>query len=238
MVCMTLTFLSLILFMAALAVFPNQGEPTKTYPVKKISGAIALTGKGDDPRWKQASELTDFSYPWEKEKPPTTKFKALHNDSWLYCLFDVTDDHIILATDPNDKSAVASSTRSEIFFRIDDRLAPYYCLELDPRGRVLDYQANYYRKFNSNWSWPKGHLIIKTAKGKHGYTIEFAISKESLRNLGLLKNKTLQAGLFRADCMEAGSSDANFKWASWVKPDSKTPDFHIPSSFGVLLLED
>ncbi|HEX8039796.1 MAG TPA: carbohydrate-binding family 9-like protein [Chryseosolibacter sp.] len=224
--------------MATLAAFPDQGGQTKTYSVKKISRAISLTGRGDDPGWQQARVLTDFSYPWEKDKPLTTKFRALHNDDWLYCLFDVTDHHVVLATDPDDKSAVASSTRAEIFFRIDEKLAPYFCLELDPQGRVLDYKATYYRKFDSSWSWPAGHLILKTSRTKDGYTIEAAISKKSLAKLGVLNDNTLQAGLFRADCLEAGNSDANFKGVSWVKPDSEKPDFHIPSSFGLLVLED
>lgn len=151
-------------------------------------------------------------------------------------MFDVSDPAVYIHVEKNDKSEVAASSRAEIFFRSDDRLDPYYCLEIDPLGRVLDYEGTYHRHFNEKWSWPKDHLIVKTNRRDDGYTLEFAISKVSLEKLGLLKEGTLQAGIFRADCVRT-SGETEFKWISWENPDSKTPDFHIPSSFGLLQLE-
>ena len=69
-----------------------------------------------------------------------------------------------------------------------------------------------------------------------GSTLEFALSKKSLKKFGLLKRNKIQAGLYRGECIELKDGKAEFKWISWVKPDSKTPDFHIPSSFGLLVL--
>ena len=233
-----MTFLSFIIILLTLGTLTHFKEGIKTYSIKKIAGEITISGKGDNPLWNNAHSLSDFTYPWETEIPPSTKFKALHNDDWLYCLFDVADDSIKIHVDKNNKSEVASSCRAEIFFKIDDQLSPYYCLEIDPLARVLDYKAEFHRKFDTKWSWPAGHLVIKADRRKDGYTIELAISKASLKELGLLRDKNLQAGLYRADCLELNESCAKFKWASWVKPDSKTPDFHIPSSFGILRLED
>lgn len=215
----------------------NLKEDSKTYPVKKITEEIRISGKGDDPLWGNAFALSDFTYPWEAEIPQHTKFKALHNDVWLYFFFDVMDDQIKIHIDKNEKTEVAASCRAEIFFKKDDRLSPYYCLEIDPLARVLDYKAQFHRQFDMTWSWPSGHLVVKSKRRKNGYSVEFAISKESLQELGLLKNNQLQTGLYRADCIEQNENAAIFKWISWVKPDSKTPDFHIPSSFGVLQLE-
>lgn len=233
-----MTLISFIIIMVALGTFTPMNEGTKTYQVKKITVAIEPSGKGNHPLWKNASELSDFSYPWEKGTPPLTKFRAMHNDTWLYCLFEVVDDNINIQQITNDKAEVAASSRVEIFFRKDDKLKPYYGLELDPLGRVLDYECTYHRNFNSQWSWPAGHLIVKTERRQNGYSVEIAISKASLEKLGLLKNKTLQAGLYRGDCFLKTDGSPDFKWISWVKPDSKTPDFHIPSSFGILTLED
>jgi hypothetical protein len=210
----------------------------KTYSVAKISGSIALSGAGDNPFWKKASGLSDFSFPWEAELPQRTTFKALHNDDALYCLFDVNDHHVIIFDGTDGKMDVVSSSRAEIFFKIDDRLTPYYCLEIDPKGRVLDYEAHYHRNFNFEWSWPDNGLTVKTTMSKNGYTVELAITKSSLRKLGLLQGNRLQAGLFRADCKLKSNGEPAFKWISWLKPDSKTPDFHIPSAFGILELEN
>jgi hypothetical protein len=217
----------------------HSNEGLKTYSVKKITGKLELSGKGDDPAWKRAHILTDFHYPWENgAPPPPTRFKALHNAEWIYFFFEVEDPAVFLSVKDNDKYEVAGSSRAEIFFKIDDDLRPYYCLELDPLGRVLDYEGTYHRDFNLNWSWPKDQLLVKTHRASDGYSVEFAISKSSLKKLSLLKDNVLQAGLFRADSFQDADGTRDFKWISWVKPDSKTPDFHIPSSFGLLRLED
>lgn len=216
-------------------------EDTKIYHVRKTQGtSLAITGKGDNPEWKRAVELSDFIYPWENGNKKSTSmiFKALHSKEWFYCLYQVKDDDIKVFVSTNDKSEVARSERVEIFFRKDDRLSTYYGLELDPLARVLDYEAEYHRKFNSNWTWPAGKLIVKADRTKYGYTVEVAIDKASLKSLGLLSEKKIEAGIFRAECDDTDGSEDAMKWISWLKPDSETPDFHIPSSFGVLLLED
>ena len=226
-----------LLMTAALFVDHDKAE-NKTYTVRSIRDELRVTGKGDSPLWADAIELSDFIYPWENEKPPLTSFKALHNKDWLYCLFRVEDNNINLFVDRNVKSEVGASDRVEVFFKIDDKLSPYYGLEMDPLGRVMDYKAAYYRKFDSNWSWPARELVIKTDLRKDGYTVELAFSKKSLTALGLLKANRLLTGLYRGNCIALKGKEATLKWISWVKPDSKTPDFHIPSSFGILILED
>jgi len=233
-----MNLLSFIIFTVALQTLTNYNEKLKTYSVKKITGTLNHSGKGDDPVWASAYELADFDYPWEKDTPPPTKFRALHNDDWLYVLFEVHDPNVNILQDKNDKSEVASSSRAEIFFKRDDKLTPYYCLEIDPLARVLDYEGTYHRKFDLNWNWPVGHIVVKTGKIIDGYTVELAISKSSLNGLGLLKGNILETGLYRADCSVNTAGNYTFKWISWIKPDSKTPDFHIPSSFGILRLEE
>jgi hypothetical protein len=213
-------------------------EHLKNYSVRKINGDLSVSGKGDDPRWRQAHALTDFHYPWENETTPYTEFRAVHSDDWVYFLFHIKDDHVNIRQENDDKREVAASSRAEIFFRMDDKLKPYYCLEIDPLARVLDYEATYYRNFDFNWSWPANELVIRSSRLTDGYMVEFAISKKSLQELGLLKNDMLQAGLFRANCSHKANGEEEFKWISWMNPDSKTPDFHIPSSFGVLSLID
>lgn len=220
------------------ALLSSTAEESKIYQVKKIQGEeLVITGKGDSPMWKKATELSGFIYPWEKEKAPFTSFKALHNKEWLYCFFKVKDEKINVYVNNNHKSEALYSDRVEIFFRKDAQMLPYYGLEMDPNGRVYDYEANYPLKINDTWSWPVSHLIIKTNKTKDVYTVETAFSKESLKQLGLLKENKIEAGLFRGECIELNGKVSKLKWISWVRPDSKTPNFHIPSAFGTLILK-
>lgn len=212
---------------------------TKTYTVKNIQNEeITVTGKGDSKLWSKAKQLTDFTYPWEDKRSSTTSFKALHNKDWFYCLFEVQDPDVRVYVDKNDKLEVVNSDRVEIFLRKDEQMTQYYGLELDPNGRVLDYEAEYHRKFNPVWSWPNGGLIVKASRTKDGYKVEVAMKKESLRQLGLLNGNKLEAGVFRAECTSLVGDQATMSWISWLTPASDTPDFHIPSAFGTLILSE
>jgi hypothetical protein len=220
------------------AVLLQTDESTTTFNVKKIQKEIVITGKGDDPLWKVSNELSDFVYPWENEKAPFTSFKAVHSNDWLYCVFTATDDNVNIYVNKKNKTDVLKSDRVEIFFKQEDNTLPYYCLEMDPLGRVYDNQAEFKRKFNPDWTWPASDFIIKTSQSKEGYIVEIAISKSSLTSLGLLRDKKLHAGLYRAECVKLVDNKATMKWISWIRPDSTVPDFHIPSSFGVLYLQE
>ena len=224
----------------SISILSCTNETTKTYSVKKLSDEeITVTGKGESPQWKSGTELTDFIYPWEKETPPLTAFKALHSKDWLYCFYKVVDESVLVLVKTNEKSEVIYSDRVEIFFRKDEKMQPYYGLELDPNGRVYDYEAEFHRKFNPTWTWPAGQLIVKASRTTDGYIVELAVSKESLKQLGLLKGNKIEAGIFRGECIELiEGADSKIKWISWVKPNSETPNFHIPSAFGLLVLEE
>jgi hypothetical protein len=219
------------------------------YHVKKVAkGVIRVDGRGASSAWGTANLLTDFVYPWDSAVAPATAFSALWDGEWLYGLFRVKDDSIFTPVMRNDKIDVAASDRAEIFLKKDDLMNPYYCLELDADGRVLDYNAFYYRKVNYPWSWPSGQLVVKAARVADGYVVEFAISIQSLRDLGLLEKcpgsqpdvrceGRLQAGLFRAECKGMAGGRSDLRWISWIRPRTDHPDFHTPSAFGVLVLE-
>lgn len=211
----------------------------QTYVVKRIpANTLHITGKGDNKVWNEANLLTDFSFPWEKVPAPATSFGALWDGEWLYCLWKVVDDSIVTPVIKNNKIEAGASDRVELFMTHDSTLSPYYyCLEMDAAGRTLDYRASFYRKMDYSWRWPANQFFIKTAATEKGYTVETAISIQSLSELGLLQNKCLLAGLFRAERKTPEGGMAAFHWISWVKPHAAQPDFHIPSAFGVLVLE-
>lgn len=227
-----------ILFMATS--LDSVPQEAKSYSARKIKEKeFDINGKGDNAEWKNAASLTDFIYPWERETPPLTSFKALHSKDWLYLLYQVKDENVQVLVKTNQKLEVIYSDRVEIFLRKNKKMTPYYGLELDPNGRVYDYEATLHRQFNDRWTWPVGQLKVSASRTADGYIVEVAIGKESLKKLGLLRGNKLEAGLFRGECSEAAvGKESNIKWISWVQPDSPTPDFHIPSAFGLLVLED
>ena len=223
-------------FFLLLLVFQGQ-EYSKFYEINKADQEVKMTGRGTDPIWDQAAILTDFQFPWNDEIPQPTSFRALWTDSSLYLLYQVIDLDVVAPGPAKDKRGVLPSDRVEIFFKTHGEMNPYYCLELDPRARVLDYEATYYRNTNFEWMWPEGQLEVLATSTSDGYIVETRISMRSLTDLKILNDdRSIDAGLFRGDFFSVNNRTSEVKWISWVHPDSERPDFHIPSAFGKLKL--
>ena len=184
--------------------------------------------------WNPCQALTEFDFPWNEEMPPATIFRAIHDQKRFFFRFDVIDSNIIVSSEKTDKMAVLDSDRVEIFFRSDEKMSLYYGLEMDPLGRVLDYKAEFYRKFD--YSYKMDGITIRSQYTLNGYRVWGCIKLDTLRSMNLLNNNKIEAGLFRGKCIRKLNGELSFKWISWIKPESETPDFHIPSAFGELRL--
>lgn len=207
----------------------------EVFNVHKIKNSFFGRKKmNTDAFWKRSFSLSSFCYPWEQEEPPATIFRALWDRKYFYFRFDVIDTGIIAEKNSSDKMDVLTSDRVEIFFRSDMQMSPYYGLEMDPTGRVLDYKAEHYRKFDYNWKWEG--ITVRTSYTLNGYRVWGCISLSSLSEMSLIHDNKLEIGLFRGKCFRDRNNQVGFKWISWKKPDSDNPDFHIPSAFGVAVL--
>ena len=114
-------------------------------------------------------------------------------------------------------------------------MRPYYCLEMDPRNRVLDYQANFYRQFDLEWEWPEEALEVIATQTEDGFVVEGRIPLAMLREYQMLdQDNHLEIGLFRGDYYHTDKleNETDVRWISWIVPETDTPDFHIPSAFG------
>lgn len=187
--------------------------------------------------WTQGKLLTDFTSPWTENTNPQTSFIALHDPNYFYFKFEVVEDNLYIYTDQDDRYDVLQSDRVEIFFRKDSTMTPYYCLEMDPKGRVYDYRAQLYRQMDTDWRWPEKELSIETKITDKGYTLFGKISIASLRDLDLIQHNTIEAGLYRGRCLSINEDKATFDWITWIDPKVEKPDFHIPSSFGQLYIQ-
>ncbi len=230
-----LSYLTLLIFPLSCSFMAN---PTTTYQVKKIKKSIQITGEGKDKQWKKANQLGDFSYPWRKDTPPKTVFKALYNETHFYFLYRAQDAQIGQKVNGLKKRKPVQSDRVELFFKGMTAEDAYYSLELDALGRILDTKANFYKKIDFDWTWPTNELVVKASIDDTGYWVEGSISFASLRALGLYHDDgILRTGLYRANYLKQADGTNKPHWISWIHPDSETPNFHIPSSFGTLELE-
>lgn len=193
---------------------------------------IQVDGQLLEPAWSKAEKQTGFRYPWSKRTPPTTQFRALVDSERLWFAFEVDDADVVLAKEFAGESSVDQEDRVEIFFARDAALNRYFCIEIDPLGRVHDYAATSYRKFDHSWNCPGLRTAGKI--GTRGYTVEAAIPLRTLSELlgqRISPGATLRVGLFRAEFRKGALGDADDNWMSRVKPDTVTPDFHVPSAF-------
>lgn len=209
----------------------------KNYEVHLVEeNLLEITGKGDNPLWKNAQVLTDFCSPWDSEKPSKIEFKAVWDRENLFFCFTVSDTMIHIDRKDDSIHSIGSSDRVELFFRSNHAMNPYYCLEIDTASRIMDFVAYPNKKFDFDWNWPQNNMAVKSSIDDSSFTIEGAISILSLKMLHLINDNKIETGLFRAKYNEKEKSIFEPVWISWVNPETETPNFHTPSSFGVLHL--
>ncbi len=188
--------------------------------------------------WASLPLLANLHYPWDKDPSlAKTFFKAYHTGKDLYFQFTAKADQVRIYRKVNNKLDVRFSERVELFFRTDASMETYYCLEMDPTLRVLDYSAKFYRKFNREWQWPTS-LELSCRSQADAYILRGKLCLKTLSELNLLKGNILEAGIYRGHVLSLKGEEADIRWSSWLAPEAKEPDFHIPSSFGRWVLEE
>jgi hypothetical protein len=211
----------------------------KEYQVHLIKEKqLIISGNGDDLEWDNAQILTDFCSPWSTGKGKEVIFKALWDRENIFFNFTVLDIEIHIEKKDDSIESIGNSDRVELFFRTDPAMNPYYCLEIDTRGRVMDFIAYPDKNFDFNWNWPKSDLIVKSSVKANSFIVEGSISIKSLKSLSLIKNNRIETGIFRAKYIKTQSKSVKPNWITWINPNTETPNFHIASSFGVLTLKE
>ncbi len=220
----------ILIFSVALLMFSCETPAQSGLYVPFSEKEIKVDGVIDEGEWEQAVLIENLKAPWDNNGSDLTKFKAfVSNDYFNFC-FQVVEN--TLMTVPFEKElSVASEDRVELFFSSDTSLAKYYCIEIDPKGNILDYSAKYYRDFSENWNF-KSKMVATKITGTT-YIVEGKISLKELRKLGI--SFPFYLGIFRADFKSHKSDDVT--WYSWIRPGSPQADFHIPSAFGIVLLK-
>lgn len=186
--------------------------------------------------WEKANCLTDFSSPWKKDPVSKIEFRALHDLEYLCFNFRVFDTDIYIDQKDDSVDSIGNSDRVELFFRTNDSLNPYYCLEMDTAARIMDFEAKPNKDFDFNWNWPKDNLEVKASKEENSFTVQGKISMASLKALNLVQDNSIETGVFRAKFSLTENLQYDATWISWVDPNTPEPNFHIASSFGKFIL--
>lgn len=211
----------------------------KNYTVNHIEeNILQINGLGDNPLWSNAAVLTDFVSPWDDVNPDKIEFRALWDSENIFFCYKVYDPIVHIDGQDDSIDSIGESDRVEIFFRTDENLNPYYCIEIDPTPRIMDFKASPAKKFDFDWNWPENDIVVKSNIKEDHFVVEIAISIQSLKNFHLIKDNIIEAGLFRAKYKKQPNNLYEPIWITWVNPNTETPNFHIASSFGTLTLEN
>lgn len=213
-------------------------QDIKEYEVNLVKkNQLIISGKGDDELWDTAMVLKDFCSPWSNEKQSEITFKALWDREKLFFNFTVFDSEIHVEEQDDSFDSIGNSDRVELFFRTDTSLNPYYCLEIDTTSRIMDFKAYPDKNFDFNWDWPKDDIAVKSSINTNLFTVEGSISIASLRKFNLIKNNKIEAGVFRAKYKKRENGCFEPTWITWINPNTEIPNFHVASSFGILILK-
>lgn len=211
----------------------------KEYTVNLIEkNQLRITGKGDDNLWDKAITLIDFCSPWDSKKPSKITFRALWDSEKFFFNFTVSDTEIHIEKKEDSIDCINNSDRVELFFRPDDSMNPYYCLEMDTDARLMDFIAYPNKNLDFSWNWPKDEIIVKSSINEDSFTVEGSISIQSLNDFKLIKNNKIETGIFRAKYSPNENGSFEPTWITWVNPNTETPNFHIATSFGILILKE
>lgn len=211
------------------ATYSNAEVPAHHLAIKQPSQTIVVDGLLNDPVWDTVSPLDIIHSPWSERPARKTVFKAIASRERFYFSFVADDDEITLHEPFADEIGVDHEDRVEIFFSCDKQLRDYYCLEIDPRGRVHDYRARYYREFDHEWGFET--LAVAASCDAEQYVVEAAIDLGELRRLGLAQSEWI-VGLYRAELRHDEHKITDYHWTCWVDPLTQSPEFHVPTSFG------
>ncbi len=227
----------LISGMLLLAIVLETERPReKTYEARYLPEArITIDGRLDDPAWDKANVERGFAFPWKETAAPLTEFRGLCDAKAFYFSFRVHDEDIVVEEAFQEETDAIGEDRVEVLFALDEKLAKYFCMEIDSRGRYLDFKASYYRKFDFAWDFPG--LRTAASPWKQGYLVEGLIHLKTLEALGfppLGSGRKIKFGVFRAEFSHGKGPKPIENWISWVDPQTKEPDFHVPGAFGRL----
>ena len=202
----------------------NISEQTVMMTLSPEQPLLHVTSNASFSKKSHVHFMTDF---WKNLNDRTNIF-LYHDHDRLYFEFDICDTTLQINRSDIERS-VDFSDRAEIFLSKDKEMKEYFCFEIDPYGKVMDYKASHYRDFDFEWDCQE--IITDASITDTGYCVTASFPLEWLRREGLMaENGDMLVGLYRADFIKG--TEADIDWYSWRKPKSSEPDFHIPSSLG------
>ncbi len=219
------------------------------YCIHQVNSAPPLTCDWYDPAWQGAetAELTHVR-PESSDHRPKVAVRLLHDDRYIYGLFQV-HDQFIRAVYIGYQAPVSRDSCVEFFFQPD--VGPgYFNLEMSAGGSYLFHYVSRYRHRGkvkvdrSVVAEAYGRMLtVKTTLPERiepeieepltwyaQFVIPVAVLEAYCGKIDSLGKRT-----WRGNFYKCGSGTSHPHWIAWV-PLTKR-NFHLPECFGTLTLE-
>ncbi|MEO6576237.1 MAG: sugar-binding protein, partial [Polyangiaceae bacterium] len=213
----------------------HRGGAAETRPrLSAPPGDAVIDGNGNDPAWAKAQPVswdTDYA---GNSTGIVTRVRAIWSKAGLTMLFELESADLNVDTSRPiavERSKLYDEDCVELFLTPDPRVAShYYEIELGPLGHFFDIDVDRKAK-REDTEWSAGLQIATTHDAaKRTATIEARITAPDVLR-ALAPGRELPLGLFRMD----GKSTR--RYLAWSPPRTLKPNFHVPESFGTVLLE-
>ncbi len=205
--------------------------------IPRLQTEVKIDGNLNESCYKKHEPFVDFRIAADpKNRPPLTRAWVFWREDKIVFAYECDDRLVVAEPKSNDEMAVDGQDRVELFLWNGRAKDAYLCLELAPRGAVLDYRARFYRRFETDWD-ARG-LKWAAVITKNGYRVEAELPAETARPFGIefAKGAAFRAGLFRGNYQTRKKGEEPM-WITWVESGTDKPDFHVAPSFGRFVLE-
>jgi uncharacterized protein (DUF362 family) len=215
---------------------PAPGKP-EVHAAPLGAETITIDGKADDAAWSRA---TPVEFATDYAGNPTgisTRVRTLWSNAGLHALFELSGAG--LHTDVSqpvkvERAKLYEEDCVELFFAPDAaRPKHYYEVELGPFGHFFDLEVNRedasHGKQNVAWSSAPTIATRRDAAARTA-TIEVLLAAPEIAT-ALTPGARLPIGLFRMEGLPERT------YLAWSPPRTKKPNFHVPESFGVVVLD-
>ena len=145
-----------------------------------VAAAVTACGsKGSAPQEVfeigQAAGVDGLHAPWDGLDEGTV-FRCFSDQDSFYFLYEVPEQTLTLTEPFLKERDVDPEDRVEIFFSPRLEMDIYYCAEIDPMGRVMDYKAKYYRDFDYDWNFAIKTIALPVVKAEDVPGAKFSYS--------------------------------------------------------------
>lgn len=168
-----------------------------------------------------ACRIDGLHAPWDGLDDATV-FRCHADEDRFYFHYEVLDSTLTIIGDYEGERTVDWEDRVEIFFSTTSDMSAYYCAEIDPLGRRMDYSASFGQPLGYEWNFSTMRQAGQVFDG--GYIVSGSVARDELERLGVDLDGGFHMGVFRADF----HNDGSVNWYSAVSTDDESPYFHKP----------